>query len=157
MALEDYKANMERCSRCSYCKWIPFAFVKSWRFAQGCPSISYNNFQAYSASGKLSVALGLLEKRFDYTESDKLLDIAYQCVTCGSCDVACKIGRYNMEPLETIHELRFRLVEDGQLLPQHMLYIDNLRKEDNMLLKPKSCSRQLGRWTGYQANYQSTC
>ena len=45
MALEDYRADMERCSRCSYCKWIPFDQVKSWRFAKGCPSIDYNKFQ----------------------------------------------------------------------------------------------------------------
>jgi Fe-S oxidoreductase len=42
-----------------------------------------------------------------------------------------------------MRELRFKLVEDGQVLPQHMLYIDNLRKEDNMVLKPKS---ERGKW-----------
>ncbi len=136
MALEDYRPDMERCTRCSYCKWIPFAKVKSWRFAKGCPSISYNNFQNYSSCGRLATALSLLEGRSSYT--DRALDITYKCVTCGSCDVACKVCRYNMEPLETMRELRFRLVEDGQLLPQHMLYIDNLRKEDNMMLKPRA-------------------
>jgi len=35
-----------------------------------------------------------------------------------------------------MHELRFRLVEDGQLLPQHTAVIDHLRKEDNMMMKP---------------------
>jgi len=43
-----------------------------------------------------------------------------------------------MEPLEAMHELRFRLVEDGQLLPQHMVIIESLRKEDNMMMKPKA-------------------
>ena len=57
--------------------------------------------------------------------NEKVLDIANQCCTCGSCDVSCKICRYNLEPLDMIHELRAKLVEDGQLLPQHMLYIDH--------------------------------
>jgi hypothetical protein len=34
MALEDFAAEMDRCSQCSYCKWIPFDHVKSWRFAK---------------------------------------------------------------------------------------------------------------------------
>jgi Fe-S oxidoreductase len=135
MALEDYLADMERCSQCSYCKWIPLDHVKSWRFAKGCPSIAYNNFQSYSARGRFATARSLLHGN-DYT--DRVLDIVYKCVTCGSCDVACKVNRYNLEPLETIRELRAKLVEDGQLLPQHMLCIDNLRKEDNMLMKPRA-------------------
>jgi Fe-S oxidoreductase len=136
VALEDYKADMERCSQCSYCKWIPFDHIKSWRFAKGCPSIAYNNFNSYSARGRFAVALSILNEQSTYT--DKVLDIVYKCVTCGSCDVADKICRYNLEPLEMMRELRFKLVEDGQILPQHMFYIDNLRKEDNMMMKPRA-------------------
>jgi len=135
VALEDYKADMERCSQCSYCKWIPFDHVKSWRFAKGCPSIAYNNFLSYSARGRFAVALSLLNGQSTYT--DRVVDTVYKCVTCGSCDVSDKICRYNLEPLEMMHELRFRLVEDGQLLPQHMAVIEHLRKEDNMMMEPK--------------------
>jgi len=141
MALAEHLVEAERCSQCSYCKWIPMDQIKSLRFANGCPSITYNNFQSYSARGRYAVALSLSNGWSDY--SDRVLDIVYKCVTCGSCDVACKVCRYNMEPLEMIHELRFKLVEDGQLLPQHMLYIDHLRKENNMMLKPKA---ERGKW-----------
>lgn len=133
MALEDYKPDMERCSQCSYCKWIPFDHIKSRRFARGCPSIAYNNFNSYSARGRFAVALSLLNGESGYTE--KVQDIVFQCATCGSCDVADKICRYNLEPLEMMRELRFRLVEDGQGLTQHKQYVDHLRKEDNMMLK----------------------
>ena len=141
MALEDYMSVMERCSGCSYCKWIPFAQVKSSRFAKGCPSIEYNKFQSYSSYGRLAVGLSLLQGRSTYT--DRVLDIVNSCLLCGSCDVSCKVCRYNMEPLETFHELRFKLVEDGQILPQHLAIIRGLRKEDNMLMKPRS---ERGRW-----------
>ena len=136
MALEDYKPDMERCSQCSYCKWIPFDQVKSWRFAKGCPSIAYNNFLSYSARGRFAVALSLINGQSDYT--DRVVDIVYKCVLCGSCDVSDKICRYNLEPLEMMKELRARLVEDGQLLPQHMAVIEHLRKEDNMMMKPRA-------------------
>jgi Fe-S oxidoreductase len=136
VALEEYRPDMERCSQCSYCKWIPLDQVKSWRFAKGCPSIAYNNFNSYSARGRFAVALSLLNGHSTYT--DRVLDIVYKCTTCGSCDVADKICRYNLEPLEMMHELRFRLVEDGQLLPQHMAVIEHLRKEDNMMMEPRA-------------------
>jgi len=141
-SLEDYWEVMKRCGRCSFCKWIPQAHIKSWRFAQGCPSIGYNNFHSYSASGRLATSLSLLEGRT--TPTDRTLDIAYQCQACGSCDVACKVCRSFMEPLETILELRARLVEEGQILPQHMPLIDGLRKEDNMMMKPRA---ERGKWT----------
>jgi Fe-S oxidoreductase len=142
MALEDYRGNMQRCTRCSYCKWVLWDHLKSWRFAKGCPSIGYNNFQSYSASGRLAVALSLLDGMINYT--DGVLDIVYQCQMCGACDVACKICRYDMEPLATLHELRARLVEDGQLLPMHMFIIDNLKKEDTMITGKVKADR--GKW-----------
>jgi Fe-S oxidoreductase len=136
VALEDYVADMKRCSQCSFCKWIPHDQVKSWRFAKGCPSIAYNNFNAYSARGRFAVGLSLLNGWSSYT--DRVIDIVFKCVTCGSCDVADKVCRYNLEPLEMMHELRFKLVADGQILPQHIYYIDHLRKEDNMMLEPRA-------------------
>ena len=141
MALEDLRDELMRCCRCSYCKWIPFDHVKSWRFSMGCPSIEYNKFQAYSASGRIAASLSLIEGRGTCTERVK--DIAFNCLLCGSCDVACKICRYNLNPLEIMHELRFKLVEDKQVLPQHMVVIEGLRKENNMLQQPKA---ERGQW-----------
>jgi Fe-S oxidoreductase len=40
-------------------------------------------------------------------------------------------------------EMRAKLVGDGNLLPQHMPYIDHLRKEDNMMMKPRA---ERGKW-----------
>jgi Fe-S oxidoreductase len=136
VALEDYRADMERCSQCSYCKWIPLDHVKSWRFAKGCPSIAYNNFLSYSARGRFAVALSLINGQSTYT--DRVVDIVYKCTTCGSCDVADKICRYNLEPLEMIHELKFRLVDDGQVLPELQAVIEHLRQQDNMMMEPRT-------------------
>ncbi len=141
MALEDYRAMVKRCSRCSYCKWIPFAQVKSWRFAKGCPSIEYGKFQSYSASGRLCVSLALLEERISYT--DGLMDIVFKCMLDGSCDVACKVCRYDLEPVEVMRQLRFKLIDDGQFPFQDIPLIDHLRKEDNTMMKPKA---ERGAW-----------
>ena len=48
MPLEDFRDIMERCIRCSLCKWIPQIQIKSQKFASICPSIDEFNFHNYS-------------------------------------------------------------------------------------------------------------
>jgi len=141
MALEDFAAEMDRCSQCSYCKWIPYDQVKSWRFAKNCPSIAYHNFNSYSARGRYAVGRSLLKGQSGY--SDAVRDVVYTCLACGSCDVSCKVCRYNLEPLEMVRELKFRLVDDGQRLSEHQALVNSLNKESNTM----DCSRsERGFW-----------
>jgi Fe-S oxidoreductase len=136
MALEDFAAEMDRCSQCSYCKWIPFDQMRSWRFAKNCPSISYYNFNSYSARGRYAVARSLMRGQSGY--SDTVRRIAFTCMTCGSCDVSCKVCRYNLEPLEMVRELKFRLVQDGQGLEAHQAVVESLGREQNTMQQPKA-------------------
>jgi len=48
-----------------------------------------------------------------------------------------------MDVLDTLRELRFKMVEDGQVLPRHTSLINNLRKEGSMVMK-SGVAR--GRW-----------
>jgi hypothetical protein len=57
MSLEDYRDDLEWCSRCSMCKFIPMEVISGYDFAAVCPSISKYNFHSYSAGGKLNMAL----------------------------------------------------------------------------------------------------
>jgi Fe-S oxidoreductase len=140
MALKDYENDMLRCCRCSECKWVPQAKVTGYRFAQVCPSIGKYNFHAYSAGGRLAIGLSVLQDRLDYT--DGFLDILYRCQMCGACDVSCKSNK-DMEPLAIAQELRIKAVEDGQLHPAHMMVIEGLKKEDNMMQAKKE---ERGEW-----------
>ena len=140
MALEEYKHDMLRCTRCSYCKWIPWEDFRKTDFIKNCPSVSRYNWHAYSAGGKFNMALSLLEGRIDY--SDALLDAVYRCQMDGACDVACKSVQ-DIEPLQCMQELRISCVEGGHTIPAHASIIDHLRKEDNMM----QCSkRNRGKW-----------
>jgi Fe-S oxidoreductase len=109
MALIDYRPDAMRCTRCSYCKFIPYDLVRSARFAGGCPSIKEGKFHSYSAGGKLITALSLMDGRSEVT--DQVVDIAFRCQLCGNCDVACKMCRYDMEPILALREFRAHLVE----------------------------------------------
>ncbi len=141
MTLEDFAAEMDRCSQCSYCKWIPYDQVKSWRFAKNCPSVAYYNFNSYSARGRYAIGRSLLTKQSGY--SDSVREVVFTCLACGSCDVSCKVCRYNLEPLEMVRELKAKLVEDGQYLPAHQEIIESLNKHGNTLGSPRS---DRGRW-----------
>ena len=142
MALEDFRADAMRCTRCAYCKWIPFDLMKSARFAKGCPSMEAGKFHSYSAGGRLVTALSLMDGRSMVT--DKVKDSVFKCTLCGQCDVSCKMCRYDMEPLEAMRELRATLVKDGHTLPQLEAVIDGLRKEFNMVQQPAAIR---GDWT----------
>jgi Fe-S oxidoreductase len=141
MALEDYQAEMERCSQCSYCRWIPLDQIKSWRFALGCPSVAYSHFHTYTARGRYLVARSLLKGQSDY--SDRVRDVVFKCQACGSCDVTCKVCRFNLEPLQMILELKARLVADGQSPPEHVALVDHLRKQNNSMGRAKA---ERGKW-----------
>jgi Fe-S oxidoreductase len=140
MAWQDYEHDMQRCTRCSYCKWIPWRFMRNSDFMQGCPSVSRYYYHAYAAGGKFNLAYSLLQGRIDIDEA--FLDILYKCQMDGSCDVSCKVDG-DIEPLQLMQELRIKCVEDGQLVPAHSMVIEGLRKEDNMMQSPKS---DRGKW-----------
>ena len=125
MALIDYRADAMRCTRCSHCKWIPFDLVKSHAFSKGCPSVEANHFHSYSAGGRLITALSLLDGRIEIT--DRVVDIAFRCQLCGNCDVACKLCRYDMEPLAALHELRAHLVDEGRVPETYAPVIERVR------------------------------
>lgn len=140
MALKDYKPNMEICCRCSYCKFIPLEMIKGYQHVNVCPSIARYNFHAYSGGGRINMAVGMLENRFDYT--DKLLEVVYNCQMCGACDISCKYIM-DMEVLEPINEFRIKCVEDGHTLPALDSVINSLRKQGTMMAGEKA---KRGQW-----------
>ena len=130
MALENYQDDMEMCSKCTACKFIPLERIEGYEHVDVCPSIARYNFHAYSGGGRLGMAIGMLEKRFDY--SDKLLEVVYNCQMCGGCDTSCKYGM-DMEVLEPINEFRIRCVEDGHTLKALDELIKRLREQGTMV------------------------
>jgi Fe-S oxidoreductase len=143
MSLAEYQYEMENCSRCSHCKFVPWPVMQSQRFGYGCPSISRFNFHAYSSSGRIEMALALHSGRIEeWTE--EMLNAVFRCQVCGACQVACRPNNFLLVDLEEIMiELRMRAIEAGQILPEHSLMIDGMKKEDNVFGEPKS---DRGKW-----------
>jgi len=130
MALENYEHDSLRCTRCSYCKWVPWESARHPDFMQGCPSVSKYHFHAYSAGGKFNMALSLMKGRIDY--SDELVDAVYKCQMDGLCDVSCKSVQ-DIEPLQCMQELRIRCVQEGKAPPAHKAVMEGLKQGNNMM------------------------
>jgi len=139
MSLQDYRPMMERCSNCSACKFIPFDKIKSSRFSYNCPSVCYYNFNTYSARGRFQLGLALLTKDADYTDTVK--ELVHDCMACGSCDVSCKVCRYNLEPLEYNLELKADMVKNGKTMQSQKSIIESLKTEKTMLVGTKKAVR----------------
>jgi Fe-S oxidoreductase len=134
MALEDYRSDMETCCRCSACKFIPMEKITGFQYANICPSVKKYNFHTYSGGGRMGVGVAMLDKRIKYT--DKLLEVVYNCMTCGGCDISCKYAM-DMEVLEPIYEMRIKCVEAGHTIPALDRIITSLRKQGPMVLGTK--------------------
>ena len=139
MALKDYRPMMERCSSCASCKFIPFDKIKSLRFAENCPSIGYYNFMTYSARGRYQLAQSILDGRTDLNET--VVNTIHSCTSCGACDIACKVTRYNLELLEHNIELKAYAVQQGKVLNGQKPVIENLNKENSMIPGTKKADR----------------
>jgi Fe-S oxidoreductase len=142
MTLSEFRPMQERCSNCLNCRWIPFDKVKGQRFGENCPSIVYHNFMTYSARGRFQLGQTLLDGAADYSE--QVREVVHTCTTCGSCDVACKICRYNLEPLEHNIELKVDAVGKGAVLPRQTEIIESLEREMTML--PGKAKKQRLAW-----------
>ena len=131
MSLQEYKPMQERCSNCSFCKWIPFDKVRSARFAENCPAVCYGGWNTYSARGRFQMALAVVNGELEYTET--MTDIVHTCLACGSCDVACKICRYNLEPLAHNIELKNDAVRAGKILPAQEKMLEAFKTEKTLI------------------------
>ena len=139
MNLSDFKAMQERCSNCSYCKFIPFDKVQSARFADGCPAIAYRNFNTYSARGRFQLGLALVNGEQPVSESTA--QIIHSCLSCGGCDVSCKICRYNLEPLEHNVALKEEAVRQAGPLPRQAEMLESLKTEHTLIPRAKAAQR----------------
>ncbi len=155
MSLEDYRRDIEGCSRCSSCKWVPYNQIKSWRFSKNCPSIYRHNFHTYSGSGRMVIGLSLMEGRAELDET--VAEMIFRCQLCGACDSACKTYRDDIDISEVLLELRSYCVESGELLVEHMAVIDSLKREGNSLGELKTARGDWARGLDVKDVNSETC
>lgn len=138
--LAERRDFLERCTRCSQCKFVPTA--KSQRHASACPSMDYGQFHAFSGGGQLIMGYGLLSG--DVECSDELVQAVSSCTMCGNCDISCKVNfAETIEPLDSLYALRAKLVGDGHSPASHARVMEHLRVTGNAQGYPRG---DRGQW-----------
>jgi Fe-S oxidoreductase len=124
------------CVKCAGCTYG----YEDADFDVVCPIYKKFNFFTYSLGGISQLARAAFEGRMGLTESAS--EVLYCCTTCGACGEMCALVNWR-DILELQHEFRARFVEVGQVPFAHMFTIEGLKKDDNMLQKPKA---DRGKW-----------
>ncbi|MBA7605681.1 putative iron-sulfur-binding oxidoreductase FadF [subsurface metagenome] len=133
--LDEVKDWAARCSRCGTCR---FTFNQ---YLPACPPGQRFHLEGYYPSGRLWIGRGLMEGALSLEDED-VLERIYTCTACRSCDeqCACMPKEHIVEVIEAIRQMA---VGAGYLLPAHAAMIDSLKKNDNVLDKPKA---ERGAW-----------
>ena len=124
------------CVRCGGCTYG----YEEAGFKEVCPIYKRYQFFTYSLGGMLQLARALCEGRLQLTES--VSGVIYSCTNCGACGEMCAEVDFP-DIVQLQHELRARCVEAGQIPYAHMAVIEGLKREDNMLQRPKA---ERGKW-----------
>jgi len=127
MSLEEFKGILHLCAKDGTCRFT------SQDFKPICPAGLKFGFEAYYASGKSRIALGLLEGKLGW--SPELVHAIYACTTCGACSELCPLeyGEYSVKVVEA---LRRRAVEDEVgPMPAQRVWSNHLKKEHNPYLE----------------------
>lgn len=155
--LEDYREMAWGDARCNWCMNQWGWNVKSSKYNEICPEFRYTRFFGYSAMGKFHIIRALLEGDFDYTDSEKLLEICYFCTSCGACEMNC-LRLNEKEPLKAAEALKARLIELGIApLPAHKELLKSIKNYDNPWLQPRSRRRDWAKDLDVPAFSKDTC
>ena len=124
-----------RCSQCGICRSFYGLFLPS------CPPGHRFTFKSYYPTGKLMIGRGLKEGVLTL-EDDDLLERIYMCTVCRACDENCgNLPKGHIA--EVIEGLRQMAVSAGCIIPAHQIMVESLKKNDNVLDKPKE---ERGAW-----------
>jgi len=124
-----------RCAQCGDCKVFNPIFLPC------CPPGHRFQFNSYYATGRLMIGRGLSEGALSL-EDDDVIERIYTCTACRACDENC--GNFPKDHIvDVIQGLRQMAVSAGCMLPAHVVMIESLKKNDNVLEKSKE---ERGAW-----------
>jgi Fe-S oxidoreductase len=118
-----------RCAQCGDCMTSAAIFLPS------CPPGARFKFNSYYAVGRIIIGRGLDEGVLTLEDAD-VLERLFTCTACRACDENCG-NLIKGHIVDIIEGLRQMAVSAGCTLPAHEIMIDSLKKNDNVLDRPK--------------------
>jgi Fe-S oxidoreductase len=105
----QYEEILHRCFRCGYCK-LPGNYVDF-----NCPPYQAFRFETYSPGGRLWLLRAWLNDKIELT--DRLQEIIFSCVNCGSCMAHCTFPKFKDHLLPAFTAAKAELVNAGRVPP----------------------------------------
>jgi Fe-S oxidoreductase len=118
-----------RCAQCGACAAFYPLFVPS------CPPSHKFKLIGYSPMGRLMIGRGLSQGLLTL-EDDDVLERLYTCTACRSCQVNCG-NIVSNHIVDVIEGTRQMAVAAGCMMPGHEIMLESLKKNDNVLGKPR--------------------
>jgi Fe-S oxidoreductase len=117
--LEKYRQELFDCSRCGFCR------VWGWSGVENvCPTYPFTaGWETHYARGRVRLAQATLDGEVEITEH--LLEHAYVCTLCSSCEAHCPV---DLPLTEIFHAWRQDLAEAGHTLPEHERMINLMKR-----------------------------
>ncbi len=117
--LEKYRQELFDCSRCGFCR------VWGWSGVENvCPTYPFTaGWETHYARGRVRLAQATLDGEVKVTEH--LLEHAYVCTLCSSCEAHCPV---DLPLTEIFHAWRQDLAEAGHTLPEHERMIKLIKR-----------------------------
>ena len=124
--VKEWNIRRAQCGDC---------MVSAAIFLPSCPPGTRFKFSSYYATGRMLIGRGLQEGVLTL-EDDDILERLYTCTVCRSCDENCGnlIGGHIVDVIESLRQMA---VSAGCTLPAHQIMIESLKKNDNVLERPK--------------------
>jgi len=116
--LEKIKDEVYSCFHCGFCREQVDHEKGTYKI---CSVREIYGFDSYSARGRNSIALALLEGRLKY--SPKLVKQIYTCLLCRNCNEHCTWLNLHIDTPEIVKAMREDIVDSG-------LELDSLKKID---------------------------
>jgi Fe-S oxidoreductase len=130
MALNDLKEWLYGCTHCGTCKDVLNSF------SPACPAGEMYQLESYFPSGKMLIARGIANGALTL-DDDATRERIYACTGCLSCEQQCSVY-HHQHIFEIVQAIRSEAVTQGNLNPVYMVMVESLKKEDNVLGKPKT-------------------
>jgi heterodisulfide reductase subunit D len=125
---------LQRCNKCGLCKNLWPANTYSWKFGYQCPSGEEFLFEHYYATGRMEMAIAVVEEKMDVRASD-FRHALFTCTSCGSCEATAEMT-CTLTPLRIIEELKVKAVKNGGIPPEHVKLMENCMINNNVYNEP---------------------
>lgn len=139
--LEHYREDLWLCARCGDCSLADKTVASSRECYHPCAVKNVLGFEAYAARGRIMVMKDLIDGTIPL--SNDVVDWAFTCTTCRSCQEACTATAEGIRLPEMMEALRRDFVANEFDMEKHRIIEESIFKDGNPYKEPRDARLDL--------------